>query len=115
MQNISLEKELGLKKDYREREDGENVDGRWGRDNFLFTLNSGLSYLNGLDKTLGDVAQYNLVMPHSKRILSILEPCVLIQLDSDVNSLSEDQVTNILFNAMDTEQNMAAMTMNISV
>jgi hypothetical protein len=44
-------------------------------------------------------------------MLIILEPW-LIQLDLDGNSHSEDQINTILSNAMNTEQSMAAMTMN---
>lgn len=46
-------------------------------------------------------------------MLSILDPW-LVQLDSSdqIKNLSEDQITTILKNASDTEQNMAADTMN---
>jgi hypothetical protein len=103
-------------KDYREREDGERINNWDVEIVILFNINSSLGYINEIgnpDKTIGDAARSKLGTPYQKRMLCILDPW-LVQLDcsDQINSLSEDQISTILTYAMDTEQSMAASTMN---
>jgi hypothetical protein len=123
------ERTVGI--DYREREDGERMSNWLVEMVFLLDLNISLSHLNSLIKEDDYMAQSNreiLANSYLRQILKIVKPW-LIQLDLDpnsnpnpnpnsnpdfnqINGLDEDQITYLLERAWDSEQLMAAATMN---
>lgn len=96
-------------KSYRERENGERLS-NWDAEIFLFRIYSHIVFLYGSDQSLSLIIQNNMTAPYLEKMLEILRPWSAL-IDSDdtsrVDSISIDQVNEVLYLSSSTEGSMA--------